>query len=198
VRLLAALTLVPALALAACGNQRSELGEARVAAKPVTQVDFPRYGIEVSVPEAAEPVKRPPPGVFRLFLGEPLVSAFAYRRKEEIPRKERALRAARRRLIEQVEKRDPSFELLRSRLTGVAGAKAVELLGEQTISHGLLRTRSVHVYKGNAEYVFELLAPPEQFERTDREVFEPLLRSLALSGRLPEPEKNKNKKKKQS
>ena len=36
------------------------------------------------------------------------------------------------------------------------GARAVELVGDQRLSKGRLRTRSLHVYKGKAEYVIEM------------------------------------------
>ena len=184
-RPLAILLLVPLAALAACGNERAEAPTAGVAGGgSVKPLEYPRYGVEVSVPSTASVQETEPPGVFRLFLGEPLVSMFAYSRKEQIPRKPEELRQARRRLIKEVERRDPDYELRSSRITEVAGAKAIELVGDQTISRGLLRTRSVHVYKRKAEYVVELLAPPEKFRSTDREVFDPLLDSLKLTGKI--------------
>jgi hypothetical protein len=195
VRSLAALPLLLALALVSCGNDRSSLRETRVSGNdPVERARFPRYGVSVEVPRTAGLQRRPRPGVFRVFLGEPFVSMFAYRRKEQIPRKDAELRDARRRLIKQVERRDPDFKLRGSRVTEVAGARAVELVGEQVISSARLRTRSVHVYKHKSEYVIELLAPPKEFARTDRALFEPLLRSLKLSGEVKAP-KGKRKRK---
>jgi hypothetical protein len=183
VRLLAAVTLLCALALAACGNDRTEVAETRAGGdEPVKHHEFPRYGIEVAVPQSVFLDRRARPEVFRLFLGQPVISMFAYRRRERIPHRPRELAAARRRLIREVKGRDPRFKLRSARLTEVANARAVELVGDQTISRGHLRTRSLHVYKGKAEYVIELLAPVADFARTDREVFRPLLRSLTLSG----------------
>lgn len=194
-RLLAALTLLLALGLASCGNDPSEPPEIRVSGNdPVKRVRFPRFGVAVSVPRTAELQRRPRPGVFRLYLGEPLVSMFAYRRKEQIPRGGSQLRAARRRLIKQVKQRDPDFEVRSSSLTEIGGAKAVELVGNQVISGARLRTRSVHVYKRKSEYVIELLAPVRDFARTDRAVFEPLLRSLELSGDVKAPKPKRKKK----
>jgi hypothetical protein len=177
--------LLIAAPLAACGNDRAEAPATHVTGEDaVERVEFPRYGAELEVPRSAELQRTPRPGVFRLFLGQPLVSMFAYPRKEQIPRKPGELRTARRRLVKEVRKRDPDYRLRRARVTEVAGANAIELLGDQTISRGELRTRSVHVYKRKAEYVVELLAPVEEFERTNSEVFEPLLRSLELSGMI--------------
>jgi len=197
-RPLATLLLLAAFALAACGNERGEAPATRVVGQdPVKRLKFPRYGVEVSVPTTASVQRTARPGVFRLFLGQPLVSLFAYPRREEIPRRERDLRVARRRLVKEVKRRDPDYELRGTRLTEIGGAKAIELLGDQTISRGRLRTRSVHVYKRDAEYVIELLAPPAEFERTDAEIFEPLLQSLELSGEVKQPRTDKKKQKKQ-
>ena len=190
--------LLAAALLPACGNDRAEAPATHVtAADPVERVEFPRFGAELEVPRTAELQRTPRPGVFRLFLGEPLVSMFAYPRKEEIPRKRDDLMAARRRLIKEVKKRDPDYELRRSRLTELAGANAVELVGDQSISRGELRTRSVHVYKRKAEYVIELLAPVEEFERTNSEVFAPLLRSLKLTGVVKSPPRRGKKRRRQ-
>jgi hypothetical protein len=125
------------------------------------------------------------PGVFRAALGsQAVVSAFAYRRREQLPDTERELERALERLERAAKKRSPSFRLSRSRTTEVAGALAVELLGDQTLSQGRLRTRSLHVYKGKAEYVIELLAAPEDFERLDRSLFGLIRRSLAVTGEV--------------
>jgi hypothetical protein len=182
------MALLLVLALPACGHERTEAPEIEVASNdPVDRHEFPRYGVVVSVPRSLPLQRRPRPEVFRVYLGQPFVSMFAYRRRERIPRRPGELAAARRRLIREVEERDPGFDLRRSRLTEVAGGKTVELVGDQTISRGQLRTRSVHVYKGGAEYVIELLAPVGEFARMDREVLRPLLASLRLSGEVRPP-----------
>ena len=193
-RLLAPL-LAAALGPAACGNEAADSPVVRIGADaPVKRVDFPRQGIELTVPKGAPLERRERPGVFRLFLGEPFISMFAYARKEQIPRKVGELKVARRRLIKEVEGRGHRFELRGSRLTEIDGAKAVELVGDQTIMRARLRTRSVHVYKRKAEYVIELLAPEADFARIEREVFDPMLRSLILSGEVKPARKRKRKK----
>jgi len=171
--------------LAGCGNERGEPRELRLSEdSPRQTLRFPSAGLAVEIPRALKPVRREPPAVFRLILGEPLVAAFAYRRREVIPERPGQVRAAARRLTRAVRRRDPDFDLDRRRITRVARAPAVELVGTQELSGGLLRTRSVHVYKGRAEYVFELLAPPREFGRIDRGVFEPMLASARLTGRV--------------
>ena len=175
--------LLAAVAAVGCGNEPSAPPATHVReGDPVERVRFPRFGASLEVPRSADLQRAARPGVFRLYLGEPVVSMFAYPRKEQIPRSRTELTAARRRLVKEVKRRDPDYELRSSRITELAGGRVVELLGDQVISRAELRTRSVHVYKRRAEYVIELLAPVEEFERTDREVFQPLLRSLKLSG----------------
>ena len=187
-------TLAAVFGFAGCGNEAAERPVVQIGPDaPVERVSFPRVGAKLTVPAGAPLERRRRPGVLRLSLGEPFISVFAYKRTEQIPRSPGELKAARRRLIGEVERRGRTFELRSSRLTEVAGAKAIELVGDQTILGGSLRTRSVHVYKRNAEYVFELLAPPRDFDRLERDVFDPLLRSLSLSGKLKPVRKPKKK-----
>ena len=80
------------------------------------QVDASRWSIRgpgstLSLPADLVVAKLDPPGVFRAGVGEGFVSAFAYRRKEQLPRNERQLEAARRRLVDAAEERSESYEL---------------------------------------------------------------------------------------
>lgn len=128
-----------------------------------------------------------PPGVFRGEFGVALISGFAYRREERLPRDEGELRTAMRRLVRAAEDRDESFELRESTTTEVDGSRAIELVGDQTISSGRLRIRSLHVYEGTAEYVLELLAPREEFARLDRALFPRLKKGLTVTGDITRP-----------
>jgi hypothetical protein len=129
---------------------------------------------------------RRPPSVFRAAAGTWSVSAIAYRRREQLPRDRAELEAARRRLVREARRRGRArrFRVIRSRAARVAGAPAVELVGDQTISRSRLRTRSVHVYKGRAEYVLELLAPVKEYPRANKVLFAPALRSLRVTGKV--------------
>jgi hypothetical protein len=127
------------------------------------------------------------PGVFRATVGEGFASAFAYRRKEQLPRDDEALEAARGRLVDATEERGDSYESISSRTTTVGGSKAVELLGDQTIARARLRTRSLHVYEGQAEYVIELAVPVKDFDRLDRAIFPGIEASLEVTGEVRRP-----------
>jgi hypothetical protein len=184
-RPLAAVCLL-ALALTGCGNEKSTIDE--LAAEPsakTRKLDYPDVGMSLELPRNLNVKEVGRPGVFRAALGsQAVVSAFAYRRREQLPANERELEQALKRLERAAEKRSRSFALRDSRTTEVAGARAVELLGDQTLSQGRLRTRSLHVYEGKAEYVIELLAAPKDFERLDRALFGLIRRSLEVTGKV--------------
>jgi len=125
-----------------------------------------------------------PPAVFRATLGQPFVSSYAYRRKEQLPRDAKELDDARKRLATAVRRRDAGYRLASARSTEVDGARAVELVGEQTISRRRVRVRSLHVFKGEAEYVVEIVAPSAGFSRFDRRLTPLVKRTLKVTGRV--------------
>ena len=180
-----ALALLVVLSVAACGNEKTQIS--KLVAEPsarTQELDYPDFGMTLELPRNLSVLPAERPGVFRAAIGEAVVSGFAYRRREQLPRNERELEQALKRLERAAEERSRSFELASSRTTEVGGARAVELLGEQTISQGRLRTRSLHVYKGSAEYVVELLAPSRDFERFDGAIFGVIRRSLDVTGEV--------------
>jgi hypothetical protein len=141
-------------------------------------------GLSIALPRAAPPDRRRAPGVFRAPLGQSFIAAYAYRRSEQLPRNTDELQAARRRLVAVIRKRNRRFRVVRSRATSAAGARAVEVVGEQRIAGVTFRTRSLHVYKGQGEYVLDMLAPVTDFPSMDRTFFSPAVRSLSVSGKL--------------
>lgn len=173
------------LAASGCGNERARPAEIEFTRdSPRKTVRYPAVGLTLEVPRRAIVADRPRPGVFRIVLGQPLVASFAYKRKEPLPKSRKDLRTARRRLVKAIEKRAKRFEVRSSEVTKAAGTNAIEVVGDQTIARGRLRTRSIHVFKGKMEYVFELLAPVKKFASTDRAVFQPMIGSLEVTGKL--------------
>ncbi len=171
------------MAFAGCGNQVEPVGSLTpTPSKETRSLEYPRVGLTLSLPADLEVAKVGPPGVFRAGVGPGFVSAFAYRRKEQLPRSDAQLEAARRRLVDAAEERGDGYDSISSSTTEIGGSKAVELVGDQTISRARLRTRSLHVYEGRAEYVIELAVPVEEFARLNRAVFPVIERSLAVSG----------------
>jgi hypothetical protein len=180
-------TLAAALALVVgCGNERA--GSSRLFDAPddegTQRLRYPQAGLAMVLPRPFVVSRAKSPQVFRASLEDAFVSSFAYPRDEQLPTTTDQLRTARDRLVEAAEERDRSFRLMSSKLTRAAGSPAIELLGEQTISMGRLRLRSLHVYKGNAEYVVELGAPVAGFRRIDRSTFPAVRRSLKVTGRV--------------
>ena len=178
-----AVAVVLAAVLAACGRDRQDpSGLTFEATAKTSSHAYPRAGLRFRLPSNAVVRAAAAPGVFRAFIGDGFLAGFAYRRAEQLPRNQRELAAARRRLERTTKERNSSYRVLRSRTTRVAGARAVELLGDQRISNERLRTRSLHVYKGSAEYVFELGVPVEDFARLDSAIFPVLRDTLKVSG----------------
>jgi hypothetical protein len=143
---------------------------------------FKRPGMTVSLPGPSLVVKRKSPAVFRATFGESYVSGLAYARKEQLPRSQKELRAAQRRLVAEVRRRAPSFKLVSASITRSHGSPAVEVVGNQVLDKRRLRTRSLHVYKGRAEYVLEMAAPVGEFGTVDRNVFDRVAGSLRVTG----------------
>ena len=183
----ALILLVPlALGLAGCGNERRPAPE--LSAEPAKQtvaLDYPGVGLRLELPRNFMVQEARPPGVFRAAFGPAAVSVFAYRRREELPSNEKELKEALVRLEKATGERSPSFELSGSRTLELDGALAIELLGRQTISQSRLRTRSLHIFKGKAEYVIELLAPGPEFDKLDKRVFGLVRDSLEITGEIP-------------
>ena len=181
---LALLTIACALLLSACGKEREP-------APPVFDAQRPRGERTVELPEAGMTFVRPrnwtlrrrdAPGAFELVSGQAIVAGWAYVRNEALPDTAAELEGARERLLEAIEERDPRFERRSSETTEVAGAPAIEVRGEQVIAKRRVLTRSVHIFDGTVEYVFEAIAPPRDHALVDERVFEPLLDSLELTG----------------
>ena len=121
------------------------------------------------------------PGVVRLSSGDAEVSGWAYPRSETLPRTQAELAAARDALVQRATQRNPTFRLSGSQITRIKDAPAVIVTGTQRILGRDIKTRSVHIYRGFGEYVFEALAPQRDFAVADQKVLEPLLRSLDFS-----------------
>ena len=185
-RALAPVVLACACLPAACGTERTELPDPNAAPTgSVQRLAFPKAGISLELRRPLQVTRRPAPEVFRFAMPSgALVTAFAYSRSEPVPRGRAQLRDARSRLLAATRRRDPRFDLEAARVVTIAGVQGVEVTGTQSLSGGRLDTRSVHLFKGSAEYVFELIAARKDFAKADRTVFSPMLKTVRLTGRV--------------
>jgi hypothetical protein len=126
------------------------------------------------------------PAVFELVSGEAVVAGWAYPRDEPLPESEAELEAAQDRLVEAIADRDADYRIEATSVREVAGAPAIDISGEQVLAKRTLRTRSVHVFEGEVEYVIEALAPPADYDLVEGRVLTPLLDSLELRGEVTE------------
>ncbi len=179
----AALAGVSALLLAGCGNERTPVPDVATPLDPVNrrEVVLEAAGISFQAPGNWYDTD-PPRGalVGGVESGPAVVAVWRYPRAEPLPKTRAQLARVRDLLVERVRERDPSFELASARLTRRAGARAIELTGEQTIEGRRVRIRSAHVFSRGAEIVIDAYAPPADFDRLDASVFRPALATLRL------------------
>jgi hypothetical protein len=173
-----------AIALAGCAAEKATTPSVVVPANlALEKTAYKSVGMTVSLPRASVVTKARTPGVFRSTFGEWYVAGLAYKRKEQLPRTKKQLRAARKRLLAEVKRRNKDFKLVSAKVTRSHGSPAIEVVGDQVLDNRTLRTRSLHVYKGRAEYVLEMAAPGGQFTTVDRSVFDPVAASLRVTGK---------------
>jgi len=149
-------------------GRTTELRDPRTRLRFVAPVDWTRH-------------IRANPGIVRISSGDAEVSGWAYPRVQKLPATPAQLAAARDALIALAQQRNPTFKLASSSVTTIKGSPAIELRGTQQILGKPIETRSVHIYRGFGEYVFEALAPARDFPLTDTKVLKPLLKSLDFS-----------------
>lgn len=172
--------ITAALWLPACGTERPPTPNPLAVKEPkgLIRATEPRTGLSIEVPGNWRRDFRSPPGMFRIASGAAQVSGWAYRRSEPLPAGDEDLEAAKDALVEESKRRNATLRVESTRISTVAGAPAVELVGVQTVEGQVMRTRSVHFYRGGTEYVVEALAPPRAFAKADHGVLRPLLASL--------------------
>ncbi len=172
--------------LAGCGNNRAAVPNLDLVPGPkgFRDVAFAEQGIRFKAPTNWRVV----PGetdahVATVAIGAAQVGIWRYPRTEPLPETRSQLGAARNALVAQIESRDPTFKLTKTRLIVKPGLRAVEVVG---IGTNLTNTsvqrsmRSLHAYGRGGEVVMDAFAPPKQFARIDAQTFGPMTRSLKL------------------
>jgi hypothetical protein len=174
---------VAALSWAGCGNERNRpLGLAQLG-PPVSLVNFtvPSGDVSFGRPSTWTVTAGTSPEVAQISSGGAVATIFAYPRSD-LPLDRTGAETSRQKLLRSLRQRAPSFQVRDSRVIEVNGAPAVEIFGEGRIAGHRVKTRSVHVYKGAAEYVVDAYARPRYFRRADPEAFGPLLATIRLGG----------------
>ena len=182
-RRLAILAVPAALAVAGCGDDKTEAPDpgAVSAPKGTESVSYPKAGVAFKAPGGWRREEGKPPLVAAVQTGSATLALWRYPRTEQLPVTHKALDDAKQALVAQIVKRDASFKVTRAKLLHVGPKRAVQVLGTGTIAGNRRMIRSTHIYTEKAEFVVDAYAPPTVFERVDREVFAPVLASLEIS-----------------
>lgn len=104
------------------------------------------------------------------------VAIWRYPRTEALPADSTALEQAKTALIDRARRRNPTFSVRTSTVKG----RGVELTGRQTVAGFEVDVRSYHLFADGSEVVVDAYAPPADFPRVDRTVFDPLMASVRL------------------
>jgi hypothetical protein len=183
VRRLALLSLTAAVILAGCGNTRTPAPDTGAIPPPTEfrEVKYSIEGIALKVPANWRLINGSGTQLATVAIGDAQIAIWRYARTEPLPVTRSQLHAARQALVQQIERRDATFELTSSRLVIKPGLRAVEIVGQGT-NHGEKRSvRSLHAYGHGAEVVVDAFSPPEDFARVDMQTFAAVARSLRLS-----------------
>jgi hypothetical protein len=179
----ALLALAAALPAAGCGRERLDVPDVSRPA-PVagfTPVARPALGLSFSLPTGWTLAEGRAPLVARAGSGTATIAVWRYPRTEPLPDDAEALREARSRLVEAARTRDASFDLVRARSTRVDGARAISVVGDETVAGQRRRVRSTHVFSRGAEVVVDAYAARRDFAAVDGSAFRRVVRSLRLS-----------------
>lgn len=174
--------------LAACGNERARPSGLERIGPPTNFISYSSASGDVSFgrPSTWTVSSGGFPEVAQISSGKAVAAVYSYPRTD-LPGDEAGVEASRQRLLRSLRERAPGFEVDSSRITEVDDAPAVEIVGRGRVGGQRVMTRSVHVYKGAAEYVVDAYATPEAFERANTIAFEPLLATIRLAGLLEGP-----------
>ena len=175
---------IPALvACGGCGNARSQPAGLQQLGPPVSLVNFtsPSGDVSFGHPSTWSVGSGTPPQVAQLSSGSAVATVYAYPRTD-LPLDRAGAEASRQRLLSSLARRAPSFRVESSRVREVDGAAAVEIVGRGRIAGHPVETKSVHVYKGAAEYVIDAYARPRFFKQAETEAFDPMIATLHVGG----------------
>jgi hypothetical protein len=176
---------IPALALACggCGNTRNHATGLSQLGGPLSLVDYttPSGDVSFGRPSTWSINSGAAPEVAQISSGSAVATIWAYARTD-LSQSLAGAEAARSRLLASLHRRAPGFVVESSRVRKIDGASAVEIVGHGKIAGRPVKSQSVHVYKGTAEYVIDAYARPKLFHQAKVEAFDPMLATLRVGG----------------
>lgn len=179
----AVLSVCASIWIVGCGNSRTPIQPAdNGPADTFRTMHFAGFGITLKAPADWDSTTGQGPLIATFTSGSSVVALWSFPRDVRPPNGALELRRARRKLIGKARSRDPKLSLIRSNITQIAGAPAIELDAIERINGRQRRVRSTHVFAQRAEVVLDEYAPPQVFHTVDHAVFSPLRHSLLLSG----------------
>lgn len=169
--------------LAGCGNDRTPPPDVKTPGPPIgaTQARYPAHGIAFKAPGGWRLQPGEAPLVATVQTGQATIAIWRYPRTESLPSTTAHLEAARDALLNAAKTRDSTFKPIKTDVTKVDGAPAVQVRATETIDGQPRTVRSTHIYEHGAEVVVDAYAPDKDFRRVDAQVFRPMLRSLRIT-----------------
>jgi hypothetical protein len=182
-------SLAIAVLFAACGNERSRPSELAAMGRPTNFVSYssPSGDVSFGRPNTWTVGNGRLPEVAQISSGRAVAAVYSYPRTD-LPTDPAGVESSLRRLLASVHEREPGFEVERTRVFEVDDAPAVEIVGLGRTAGQPVKSRSVHIYKGAAEYVIDAYSARGEFRLANRIAFEPLIETVRLGGspeRLP-------------
>lgn len=177
-----AASLLLVVLFAGCGSQPPPVPDVKTPARftGLFSFGYPRSAVELRVPEGWSRTDGQAPLVTTMSSGSATIAIWRYPRVEPLPTTHRALAAAKAALVAQTKAKDPTFVATRAKLLHVGPARAIQLLGRVRIDGLAREVRSTHVFAHGSEVVVDAYAQRRDFGRIDRQIIQPLLRSLKV------------------
>jgi hypothetical protein len=174
-----------ALLAVRCGNERAEPPDLDRLGRPGPTTEFENGGaVSFRHPRSWVALSGQPPRYASLASGGALAAVYGYPRSD-LGTDPASVEASRRRLVRSLREREPGFLVERTVTTRVDGSPAVEIRGRGAIAGDPVKTRSVHVFKRDVEWVIDAYARPGQFAEANRIAFGQLLATIDLGEQLP-------------
>jgi hypothetical protein len=184
-----AISLTLAFLAPGCGNERQHAPNVTGTQTPAraARLAYPAAGVTLAAPRNWYQNRGSRPLVVLIGSGPATVAVWRYPRKEPIPKQKSELDQAQANLSDAVQARDRSARIESTNVVNVGGVNGIEVVATERIGGESRRVRSTHLFDRGSEIVIDAYAPPGDFARVDRSVFQPLIRSVRLRAPTSNP-----------